>query len=104
MLKDLYKEILANCEKYETLRKEISKKMSEADKEVSAIYHKIEFEKVLSASEGYKKYRELRKTLIKRRKIKGEYLAINLICEHNFSEKNKKKLEELIDQSQGKIK
>lgn len=46
------------------------------DRKLAALYHSIENEPQLGTVNGYKVYRELKKLLTERRKIKGEYYAI----------------------------
>lgn len=62
--------------------------LSNADKERTNIEHEIEIFSNLNASEGYKKYRELRKCLLRRRIVKDELKVVSLILDTNNQEKN----------------
>lgn len=61
----------------------IKSKISEYDKKVNGIYHEIETSN-LNASEGYKKYKELRQTLRMRRVLKQEFYTLEKLMYKTF--------------------
>lgn len=65
-------------------KKELINALSMVDKEKTNIEHEIELFSSLNASAGYKKYRELRRCLLKRRTIKDELSVVNLILDTNI--------------------
>lgn len=82
----------------ELIRKEVqiehcSRMISKYDKKVSKIYHDIEFGNKCNASQGYKKYDELRAVLIERRNWKDARPM--LVREHTDLKRRYKKQERL---------
>lgn len=63
---------------------ELNKLMSNYDKTVSNLLHKIELEKSKNAYEGYLSYYKLKTILDERRNIKDEWLIINNILRMDF--------------------
>lgn len=59
-------------------QKDLNVMRSTVDKEISDLYHYIEFNQ-LNAYQGYLAYRKLRGLLLRRREIKDEVLAMNAI-------------------------
>ncbi len=78
-----------------------SKMISKYDKQVSTIYHDIEFGNRCNASQGYKKYDELRVVLIERRNWKDA--RPKLVREHTDLKRRIKKQESLAKRKQRKI-
>lgn len=58
--------------------KQLSAKLSQADKTISGIYHYIEVSN-LNACQGYKAYKKLQSALIARRRIKNEIQVIRYV-------------------------
>ncbi|WP_431785933.1 hypothetical protein [Paenibacillus lactis] len=61
----------------------IKSKLSEYDKKVNELYHEIETSN-LNASEGYKKYKELRQALRMRRVLKQEFYTLEKLLYKTF--------------------
>lgn len=78
-----------------------SKMISKYDKQVSAIYHDIEFGNRCNASQGYKKYDELRVVLIERRSWKDA--RPKLVREHTDLKRRIKKQVSLAKRKHNKI-
>jgi hypothetical protein len=70
--KTMLNEILKLSVQAKTNKIENEKKMSRVDREISNIYHEIEFE-VFNASRGYMLAKQLQEKLKERRIIKNEY-------------------------------
>ena len=90
----------------ELIRKEeqiehCSRMISKYDKKVSTIYHDIEFGNRCNASQGYKKYDELRAVLIERRNWKDARPM--LVREYTDLKRRIKKQERLSKLKQKKI-
>lgn len=78
-----------------------SKMISKYDKQVSTIYHDIEFGNRCNASQGYKKYDELRVVLIERRNWKDA--RPKLVREHTDLKRRIKKQVSLAKRKHNKI-
>lgn len=57
----------------------LRKQLSEHDKKISELYHFIEMSKNLSGSKGFATYRDLRELLRKRRLVKHELNALDVL-------------------------
>lgn len=66
-------------------KEELTEQLSNIDKELSDIYHYIEFCN-LNAAQGYKAYRMIKDRRIKRRSIKNELEVIGIILGRKISE------------------
>ena len=74
----------------------LSNDLSEVDKELSDIYHFIEFS-TLNASNGYKAYKLLQNVLIKRRNIKNEYSVIQSILSSKGMDISKREMQRKLE-------
>lgn len=85
-LADVYNEphesdLLAfNSKSFEPMKNDLTDKLSKIDQEISDIQHYIEFNN-FDACKGFKAYKLLQETLIRRRGIKDELLKIQIFTE-----------------------
>lgn len=69
-----------NESSFEPMKNDLIEKLSKIDQEISDIYHYIEFNN-LDAYKGFKAYKLLQSTLIRRREVKNELLRIQIFTE-----------------------
>lgn len=76
-------------------KEELCKQLSDVDKELSDIYHYIEFCN-LNAAQGYKAYKMVKDRRIKRRSIKNELVVVNAILENKISDSITEEIEKIV--------
>ena len=67
-----------------TRKEELTVSLSNVDKELSNILHKIELEKSKNACEGFKNYKSIKTILDKRRIIKDELMILSSVLRMDF--------------------
>lgn len=85
-----------NANSFETMKNNLTDKLSKIDQEISDIQHYIEFNN-LDAYKGFKAYKLLQETLIRRREIKNELLKIQIFTETTVSDLFNGRLEQRIN-------
>jgi hypothetical protein len=66
-------------------REDLTNELSNVDRELSNCLHEIELTKNKNACDGYKVYKQMKKILAERRKIKDEYSVVSSISMSNVS-------------------
>lgn len=85
-----------NASSFDSIKNDLIEKLSKIDQEISDIYHYIEFNN-LDAYKGFKAYKLLQETLIRRRKVKNELLKIQIFTETTVQDLFDGKLEQRIN-------
>lgn len=85
-----------NADSFEPMKKDLTDKLAKIDQEICDIYHYIEFNN-LDAYRGFKAYKLLQDTLIRRREVKDDLLKIQIITETVVPDLFNGRLEQRID-------